>query len=139
LKDKIAALKVGDPTVLQNWMGPVTTANALSNFEGDAKPLREHGERNLDRGERMTEGQLSHGFFVAPTLAEAPAGHSLFREEMFLPIVMLCRVANREEAMQLANDSPLGLTAGVYGNDEDIAYFFDNIEAGVCYANRPQG
>jgi len=139
LKDKIAALKIGDPTQLQNWMGPVTTANALANFEGYSKRLREEGGHILAGGERLTEGELSNGFFVAPTLAEAPAGHSLFREEMFLPIVMLCRVANREEAMQLANDSPLGLTAGVYGNDEDIAYFFDNIEAGVCYANRPQG
>jgi 1-pyrroline-5-carboxylate dehydrogenase len=139
LKEKIAALKVGDPTLLQNWMGPVTTANALQNFDKYASKLREEGGRILAGGERLTEGDLSSGFFVAPTLAEAPAGHSLFREEMFLPIVMLCRVANREEAMQLANDSPLGLTAGVYGNDEDIAYFFDNIEAGVCYANRPQG
>jgi 1-pyrroline-5-carboxylate dehydrogenase len=139
LKEKIAALKVGDPTLLQNWMGPVTTANALANFDAYSKRLREEGGRILAGGERLTEGDLSNGFFVAPTLAEAPAGHSLFREEMFLPIVMMCRVANREEAMQLANDSPLGLTAGVYGNDEDIAYFFDNIEAGVCYANRPQG
>jgi 1-pyrroline-5-carboxylate dehydrogenase len=125
--------------LLQNWMGPVTTANALSNYEQYAARLREEGGRILAGGARLSEGELSNGFFVAPTLAEAPAGHSLFREEMFLPIVMLCRVASREEAMQLANDSPLGLTAGVYGNDEDIQYFFDNIEAGVTYANRPQG
>src|SRR6266403_1692752 len=31
------------------------------------------------------------------------------------------------------------MTAGCYGNDEDAAYFFDNIEAGVTYVNRPQG
>ena len=78
-------------------------------------------------------------YFVAPTLAEAPAEHPLFAEEMFLPIVMLCRVKDREEALRLANDSPLGLTAGCYGNDEDLEYFFDHIEAGVTYANRPQG
>ena len=87
----------------------------------------------------MLEGDLSRGFYVQPTLAEAPGDADLWREEMFLPIVMLCRVANREEAMQLANDSPLGLTAGIYGNDEDVQYFFDNIEAGTTYANRPQG
>jgi len=139
LKEKIAALKVGDPTQLQNWMGPVTTANALANYESYAQRLRGEGGRILAGGERLGGEELANGFFVAHTLAEAPAGHSLFREEMFLPIVMLCRVANREEAMQLANDSPLGLTAGVYGNDEDIAYFFENIEAGVTYANRPQG
>jgi 1-pyrroline-5-carboxylate dehydrogenase len=58
---------------------------------------------------------------------------------MFLPIVMLCRVADRAEGMRLANDSSLGLTAGCYGSDDDVAYFFENIEAGVTYANRPQG
>jgi 1-pyrroline-5-carboxylate dehydrogenase len=39
----------------------------------------------------------------------------------------------------MANDVDYGLTAGVYGNDEEVEYFFDRIEAGVTYANRPQG
>jgi acyl-CoA reductase-like NAD-dependent aldehyde dehydrogenase len=41
--------------------------------------------------------------------------------------------------LRLANDSPLGLTAGCYGSDDDVGYFFEHIEAGVTYANRPQG
>ncbi len=41
--------------------------------------------------------------------------------------------------MELANDSPLGLTAGFYGNERETRWFFDHIEAGVTYANRPQG
>ena len=101
--------------------------------------MTKHGGKILAGGARLQDGELAHGYFVAPTLAEAPATHPLFREEMFVPIAMLCRVRNREEAMQLANDSPLGLTAGCYGNEEDVAYFFDNIEAGTTYANRPQG
>jgi len=139
LQEKIAALRIGDPSLQENWMGPVTTASALRNYEQYSQRLVADGGRILAGGERLQSGDLSHGFFVAPTLAEAPASHPLFREEMFLPIVMLCRVANREEAMRLANDSPLGLTAGCYGNDDDIEYFFENIEAGVTYANRPQG
>ncbi len=139
LRKKIDALKVGDPALKENWVGPVTTANALQNFERYSKQLSEDGGRILAGGQRLTGDDLANGFFVAPTLAEAPAGHPLFREEMFLPIVMLCRVRSREEAMQLTNDSPLGLTAGCYGNDDDVAYFFENIEAGTTYANRPQG
>ncbi|MEO8159908.1 MAG: aldehyde dehydrogenase family protein [Arenimonas sp.] len=139
LKDKIAALKVGDPAQLQNWMGPVTTASALGNYEKFNAQLSQDGARILVGGKRLTDDERAHGYFVEPTLAEAPPGHPLFREEMFLPIVMLCRVAGRDQAMQLANDSPLGLTAGIYGNDEDVAWFFDNIEAGTTYANRPQG
>ncbi|MET0656482.1 MAG: aldehyde dehydrogenase family protein [Pseudoxanthomonas sp.] len=136
---KIQALRIGDPRLKENWLGPVTTGNALANYERFASLLAQNGGKVLAGGQRLADGDLAHGYFVAPTLVEAPAGHPLFREEMFLPIVMLCRVKNREEALRLANDSPLGLTAGCYGSDEDLEYFFEHIEAGVTYANRPQG
>ena len=139
LQEKIRTLHIGDPSHRKNWMGPVTTANALRNFESYSQRLAEHGGRVLDGGKRLRDDDMKHGYFVAPTLAEAPATHPLFQEEMFLPIVMLCRVHDREVAMRLANDSPLGLTAGCYGDDDDIAFFFEHIEAGVTYANRPQG
>jgi 1-pyrroline-5-carboxylate dehydrogenase len=58
---------------------------------------------------------------------------------MFLPIAMLARVPDRDEAMRLANDSTLGLTAGFYGGTDEVPWFFERIEAGVTYANRPQG
>ena len=139
VREKISALRIGDPCLQANWLGPVTTARAVENYQRYSRQLNEHGSRILVGGERLRQDDLAHGFFVAPTFAEAPAAHPLFGEEMFLPIVMLCRVRDRDEAMRLANDSPLGLTAGCYGDDDDIAYFFDHIEAGVTYANRPQG
>src|SRR5262245_56564827 len=58
---------------------------------------------------------------------------------MFPPALTLPRVSDREEAMRLANHSDVGLTAGVYGSDDDVAWFHENIECGVTYANRPQG
>lgn len=139
LLEKIAALRVGDPCRRENWMGPVATARALENYERCADLLARQGGRILTGAHRLKEGDLAHGYFVAPTLAEAPADHPLFGEEMFLPILMLCRVNDRVEALHLANDSPLGLTAGCYGNEDDVAYFHEHIEAGVTYANRPQG
>jgi 1-pyrroline-5-carboxylate dehydrogenase len=48
-------------------------------------------------------------------------------------------VASNEEAMALANASPLGLTAGFYGAPGEVGWFQEHIEAGVTYANRPQG
>ncbi len=139
LQAKMLALRIGDPCLRANWLGPITTASGFRNYERYVAALGEHGGRVLAGGKRLSVGELAHGYFVAPTLAEAPADHPLFREEMFLPIVMLCRVRDREEALRLANDSPLGLTAGCYGDDDDLAYFFEHIEAGVTYANRPQG
>jgi 1-pyrroline-5-carboxylate dehydrogenase len=139
LQEKINAITIGDPSRKENWLGPVTTASALKNYERYSKELTENGGRILSGGKRLAESELAHGYFVAPTLAEAPATHPLFKEEMFVPITMVCRVSDRAEAVRLANDSRFGLTAGLYGNDDDAAYFFDNIEAGVTYVNRPQG
>ena len=90
-------------------------------------------------GEILSTADLARGNYALPTLAEAGLEHPLWREEMFLPILMLHRVKDLDEGIRHANDSDLGLTAGVYGSKEDVARFLHAIEAGVTYANRPQG
>ena len=137
--EKTAALRVGDPGRRENWMGPVINEGAADSYARCCSHLRQGGGRILLGGTQLTEGELAHGHFVAPTVAEAPPDHPLFREEMFQPILMVARVADLREALSRANDSLLGLTAGCYGNDEEVRYFLDHIEAGVTYANRPQG
>ena len=132
-------IKVGDPCLKENWMGPVINGGAASEFVRYAAELETAGGRILVGGKRLDAGELAHGHFVECTVAEAPAHHPLFREEMFQPILMVCRVKDLHEGVALANDVPLGLTAGCYGSDEDVRYFLDHIEAGVLYVNRPQG
>lgn len=139
LQAKIAALGIGDPTRLENWFGPVISESAQRNFARYVDQLRGSGAKMLAGGETLTQGALANGYYVAPTLAEAPADHALWREEMFLPILMVRRVRDLDEGLALANDSDLGLTAGVYGSDDEVRYFLERIEAGVTYANRPQG
>jgi 1-pyrroline-5-carboxylate dehydrogenase len=136
---KTEAIRVGDPCLRENWMGPVINEDAAEGFEGYVTRLREGGGRILAGGTRIEDGDLAHGHFVAPTVAEAPQDHPLFREEMFQPILMVARVPDLREGVARANDSALGLTAGCYGNDEEVRYFLDHIEAGVTYVNRPQG
>lgn len=58
---------------------------------------------------------------------------------MFLPITTIGKVSNLNEAMKIANNVNYGLTAGFYGSLKETDWFFDQIEAGVTYANRPQG
>jgi len=135
----VARLSVGDPTRRENWMGPVVNERANKNYVRFCAELKSGGARILSGGKPLTEGALADGFFCAPTLAEAPAAHPLWREEMFLPIAMITRVADLEAAMSRANETSLGLTAGFYGGPEEVPWFFENIQAGVAYANRPQG
>jgi len=139
LRQKMEAIGIGDPTRRENWLGPVVSDKAQRNFAGYVERLRAGGARLLSGGELLATGDLARGWYVAPTLAEAPPGHPLWREEMFLPVLMLHRVKDLDEGIRLANDSDLGLTAGVYGSKDDVARFLDAIEAGVTYSNRPQG
>jgi len=72
-------------------------------------------------------------------VSDLPEDHHLWQDEMFVPITIIARVKNFDEAMQRANDVQYGLTAGVYGSQEEVEAFYDQIQAGVTYANRPQG
>jgi len=137
--DATKAITVGDPTRREIWMGPVINEDAARNFERYCAELEENGSRILLGGERPSDGDYAHGHFAACTVAEAPPDHPLFQVEMFLPILMVCRVTDLREGVAYANRSSLGLTGGCYGDEDEVRYYLDNIEAGVIYANRPQG
>jgi acyl-CoA reductase-like NAD-dependent aldehyde dehydrogenase len=139
LLTQIAAIRIGDPVRREHWLGPLTTPSAYEAYARYCAQLRSAGARILAGGQQLRAGALTRGYFVAPTLAEAPAAHPLWQQEMFLPILMLQRVPSKHAAMALANDSPLGLTAGFYGGADEVDWFNEHIEAGVTYANRPQG
>ncbi|WP_018152946.1 aldehyde dehydrogenase family protein [Leeia oryzae] len=139
IKAAMANIKIGSPQQQETWIGPVTTRGGYANYARYSDQLNQHGSKVLAGGEQLKHGEFANGLFCAPTLAEAPLDHPLWKEEMFLPVVMLGRVANRDEAMAQMNDSDFGLTAGFFGGDDEVSWFFDNVEAGVTYANRPQG
>jgi acyl-CoA reductase-like NAD-dependent aldehyde dehydrogenase len=139
LTQQIRAIRIGDPSQREHWLGPVTTAAAYEKYARYCNQLRAGGARILTGGEQLRTPGLEGGYYVRPTLAEAPLTHELWQEEMFLPILMMHRVEQRETAMHLANESPLGLTAGFYGGAGEVAWFNEHIQAGTTYANRPQG
>lgn len=144
LRQQIAAIRLGDPRLREHWMGPVMNATAYGNYRQYIDELQSGGAALLAGGHRLGEGAsgpvpLARGYFVEPTLAEVPLDHPLWQQEMFLPILTLHRYRDREEAMRLANDTTMGLTAGFYGSADEVAWFHEHIEAGVTYANRPQG
>jgi len=132
-------LSIGDPVERETYMGPVVTKGAYQDFQEFCDELKEAGTI-LTGGGVVTEGDFGKGYFCQPTVAvDVPIDHRLWQHEMFVPITMIHPVKDLKEAMALANSSRYGLTAGFYGTEEEVGWFFDNIEAGVVYANRPQG
>ncbi len=132
-------ITIGDPTDHKVWMGPVINKAAGEDYQSFVAELSQSG-KILTGGKVITDGNFSKGYFVAPTLVtDLPLTHRLWKHEMFLPITTIAKVNNLEEAMKYANDVDYGLTAGFFGSDDEAEWFFDHVQAGVTYANRPQG
>lgn len=132
-------LIIGDPTERNVYLGPVINQRALQDYQNFAEELSQDGNI-ITGGKALTEGAYARGYFCPPTVvADVPMDHRLWQHEMFLPITLVHKVKDLDEAMGLANDVNYGLTAGFYGSEEEVAWFFENIQAGVTYANRPQG
>ena len=140
LKDLTEKLSIGDPTERKNFLGPVINQNSYQEFKDFCREIKVGGGSFLTGGGVLTSGDLASGFFCQPTLVTGlPYSHRLWEHEMFLPITTVGRVRDLEEAMHEANRVNYGLTAGFFGSPEETTWFFDRIEAGVTYANRPQG
>ncbi len=132
-------LTVGDPTDRKVYLGPVINQSSYTDFINFTEELSQAG-KFLTGGKVMADGDFARGYFCQPTIVgEVPLSHRLWKYEMFLPITMIAPVSNLDEAMSRANDVNYGLTAGFYGSQEETDWFFDQIESGVSYANRPQG
>ena len=136
LVDLTENLNVGDPTQAATYMGPIINADARQAYQTYIDEMSAAavliGGKTLDLGK---------GYFVAPTVVtDLPDDHRLWKHEMFAPIVAVRGFADPDEAMDLANDVTLGLTAGMYSEDPaEVDWFLDNIEAGVLYVNRKTG
>jgi 1-pyrroline-5-carboxylate dehydrogenase len=140
LVDKASKLKVGNPLDRDTYTGPVINESAVQTFEKAVEDVKAGGGRILFGGDRITEGDLSRGLFVKPTIAEAPLGNRVWKEELFVPFVAVAPVDSLDEALKLANDTEYGLTAGFYSEDPtERDRFLDEIEAGVVYVNRKAG
>lgn len=140
LVDATKALTVGDPTARGTFMGTVSHQEAYENYQQYVQKARADADI-LAGGNVLTEGDYAKGYYVEPTIIEGlPEDHELVENELFVPILHLAKVKTLDEAMEKANNTPFGLTAGFFGEDQsEIEWFLDNIQAGTVYANRPGG
>ena len=133
-------LTIGDPTKKDTFLGPVVNKKSYEDYQTFIKEMNDGGCRFLTGSKILKEGEFARGYFCEPTIVvDLPLEHRLWKDEMFVPITTVAAVDSLEEAMAFANDVSYGLTAGFYGSRQEADWFFDNIQAGVTYANRKSG
>lgn len=141
LAARAKAVRVGDPTRRDSWMGPVINERSLRKFTDAVDEAKRDGGRIAAGGEVLRDADLERGYFPTPTVVTGlPLGHRLFQDELFVPLVVVGEVDSLDEALEQANGSPYGLTAGIFTEDPDEAKrFLNGIQAGVVYVNRRAG
>ena len=96
------------------------------------------GATVLTGGDRPTAAPLEYGCYVSPTIISVDTKHSLWRDEVFGPVVAVCEATGFDEAVKLVNDSQCGLSAAVFTRDLRQGYeFIDRAEAGQVSVHLP--
>jgi acyl-CoA reductase-like NAD-dependent aldehyde dehydrogenase len=119
--------------------GPVINERQLERMLEAIDRAKEAGARVLAGGERLAGPEHTGGYYMAPTLIEgAPLESEIACTELFGPIATLHRVSGFEEAIDVANASPYGLTAAIWTASVHRGQeFVSRVVSGVASVNGP--
>ena len=135
--DRVAKVKQGNPLDPETMLGAQAANDQLEKILSYIAIGKEGGAKLLTGGERVDlGGELSGGYYVAPTVFEGSNDMRIFQEEIFGPVLSVTSFSDFDDAVSMANDTLYGLGAGVWSRSGDIAYRAGRaIEAGRVWTN----
>ncbi|GGP94919.1 NADP-dependent succinic semialdehyde dehydrogenase [Streptomyces roseolilacinus] len=131
----MAALRVGDPMDEATDVGPLASERGRADLEELVDDAVGHGA-GVRCGGRRPEG-LDRGWYYEPTvLTGVTPAMRVHHEETFGPVASVYRAGNLDEALDIANDSPFGLSSNVWTRDDaEVERCVRDLEAGGVYVN----
>ena len=115
LKEKAASLRLGPGLNEGTQMGPLVSRDHMQNVLSAIEEGRSAGAKLLTGGGPAEEPELREGNFVRPTIFEdPPEAARVAREEVFGPVLTVWDFKDIDEAIARANDTPYGLSAGLW-------------------------
>ncbi len=134
LLEKFQALKVGDPMLPDTDLGPLATPGILQELDQQVQASLKTGAKILIGGQPLSDRP---GNYYPPTiLTNIPTDSPTAQEEFFGPVAMLFRVPDIDAAIKLANDTPFGLGASAWTQNEgESDRLISEIEAGAVFIN----
>ena len=135
--DRTKAVLQGNPLDPATMIGAQASNDQLEKILGYIDIGKQEGARLITGGERVDlGGDLSDGYYVAPTIFEGKNTMRIFQEEIFGPVVSVTSFRDFDDAMHIANDTLYGLGAGVWSRDTNTAYRAGRtIQAGRVWTN----
>jgi succinate-semialdehyde dehydrogenase/glutarate-semialdehyde dehydrogenase len=126
----------GDPADPQTRLPPLASIAAADEVAVQIAKAVEQGATLRTGGHRIEPG----AYLEATVLTDVAPGMDAYYEEIFGPVVIVFRAETEDDAVRLANDTPFGLGASVWGTDpERLRRVAERIDAGMVYLNRAGG
>ena len=134
LVEKFEALKVGDPMLPDTNIGPLATPSILQELNAQVEASVEKGAKILTGGHLLSD--LPGNFYPPTILADIPINSPAYEAEFFGPVALVFQVANIDEAIELANNTPFGLGASAWTTETaEIDRLISELEAGAVFIN----
>lgn len=129
--------KVGNPLDPTTRVGPVVSKEHMDKVLSYVDLAEEEGAKRLTGGNRMTDGDLGKGNYIAPTVfADVDNSMRATREEIFGPVAVVMPFDEVDDAIAIANDSPYGLAGMVWTKNLDTAHHVAReVKTGTMWVN----
>ena len=137
--ERVKALRVGDGLDPATDMGPSINEEQLDKVMEYVVIGKTEGAKLVSGGNRLTEGNYANGWFHEPTVfADCTPRMRIAQEEIFGPVVAVMPIEGFEQALEVANDVPYGLSASIYTRDVNRAFAaMRDLHTGIVYVNAP--
>lgn len=139
IKDKVAALRIGDPLDPTSQTGPVNSKSQYERVLRYVEAGKQDGARLIHGGKRPAGAQFERGYWVEPTVfADVTMDMRIGKEEVFGPIMSIFKWKSVDEVIAMANAVEYGLTGAIWTNDMKTAINVGRrLQAGYICINLP--
>lgn len=131
LKKAYGSARIGNPLDIGTLVGPLVDVAAFDHMQEALAKARNEGGKVFG-GERQLAEQYPLAWYVAPALVEMPAQTAVVCQETFAPILYVMRYEHLEDAVQMQNAVPQGLSSAIFTNDLREAEFFMSPAGSDC-------
>ncbi|WP_300265750.1 CoA-acylating methylmalonate-semialdehyde dehydrogenase [Microbacterium sp.] len=139
LTERVGQLRVGPALADDVDYGPLVARSALERVEGYIQQGIDEGATLLADGRGFTVDGHEEGFYLGPTLFDhVTRDMTIYREEVFGPVLVIARAADYEEALAMASDHEFGNGVAIFTRDGDAARDFTaRVNVGMVGVNVP--
>jgi acyl-CoA reductase-like NAD-dependent aldehyde dehydrogenase len=140
LVERASKRKVGYQLDTNTEMGPLINKNRIDAVSGYVEEARENGLKILCGGKRLSKNEVGYeGYYYAPTvIADVTPNDRIAKEEIFGPVLPVMRFSTLDEAIEIANSLPYGLSSAVYTQSMEKAFrCIERLDSGGVSINDP--